>query len=157
MDPLRLERPHGASGPMFCSKQCQRWIQTRMLRTLSSLQYLQGWWFLNLAIKPVPVLNYPHSELFYYVLLEAPLIQVMAVVPHSHTMQLSKEPGSVFTVTSLQGQADCSLVFLKPSLLLDKLLFSWKRSLLFSWKLLPSASLSRSCGPTLPKNWRLFF
>lgn len=120
MDPLMLERLHGSSSPVFCPKQCQRWMQTSLLRTLSSLQYLQRRWFHNLGIKPVPMLNYPHSKLVLLCPVGPPLVEVVTVVPHSHTMQLSKEPGSVFTATCPQGLADCTLVCPKPSLLLAK-------------------------------------
>lgn len=46
--------------------------------------------------------------LFPYMQPEPPLFQLLITVSCSHTMQFSEEPGSVFSVTTLQVLAGCA-------------------------------------------------
>jgi len=70
-------------------------------------QNLQGQQFHNISGQPVPGLSCPSGGFSFPCLKSEPLLFMMTV-SSSHTVQFSEEPGSVFSVTTLQVLAGCA-------------------------------------------------
>lgn len=100
---LRVEGPWEACKPTFNFKQCQHWIQTKLLRDLSDwvwrpprMEALQPLWAACCTAWLFSLWTF-FPLIFYAV---APW-QFITVVSHSHAVHhFCEEPGSIFLITS---------------------------------------------------------
>lgn len=72
------------------------------------LENLHGWCLHSLSGKPVLLLGCPHAEeVFIHIQPESPLFQFISIVSHSFSVLCWEQPGSAFSIASLQSLRGC--------------------------------------------------